>query len=120
MVSATSRSETTTNAAEVASDEPRREKAMIPEHVTDDFSLSNPMADPDYYSVPKLLRRLADHPDEFGDDTVVRDLRLEWSKYRDLETNECNEQLGPSIIVYCSRRDAMRLIQVLGKRLDEV
>jgi hypothetical protein len=107
MVSATSRNETTTDAAEVASDEPRREKAMIPEHATDDFSLSNPMADPDYYSVPKLLRRLADHPDEFGDDTVVRDLRLEWSKYRDLETNECNEQLGPSIIVYCSRRDAM-------------
>jgi hypothetical protein len=86
---------------------PRREKAMISEQTTNEFSLSNPMADPDYYSVPKLLRRLADHPNKFGDDMVMRDLQLEWGKYRDPETNECNERLGPSITVYCSRREAM-------------
>jgi hypothetical protein len=77
---------------------------MIPEHITNEFSLSNPRVDPDYYSVPKLLRRLADHPEEFGDDTTVRDLLLEWGEYRDPQTRECNERLGPSITVYCSRR----------------
>jgi hypothetical protein len=83
----------------------RPNTTMIPEHTTNEFSLSNPGADPDYYSVSKLLRRLADHPEEFGDDTTVRDLRLEWGEYRDPQTRECNEQEGPSITVYCSRRE---------------
>jgi hypothetical protein len=80
---------------------------MITEHITNDFSLSNPMADYDYNSVSKLLRRLADHTEKFGDDTTVRDLLLEWSEYKDWQTHECNELLGPSITVYCSRREAM-------------
>jgi hypothetical protein len=72
---------------------------MIPERMTNEFSLSNPRLDPDYYSVPKLLRRLADHPEEFRNDTTVRDLRLDWGEYRDPHTNERNERLGPSITV---------------------
>jgi hypothetical protein len=84
-------------------DSPQREKidtTMISEHTRDGFSLSNPIADPDYYSVPKLLRRTADHLDELGDHVVtVRDLRLEWSEYRDPETHECNEKLWPTITV---------------------
>ena len=87
---------------------PRREETdttMIPEHTTNEFSLTNPIADPDYYSVPKLLRRLADHPEEFGDDTTVRDLLLELGEYKDPETHEYYERLWPSITVYCSRRE---------------
>jgi hypothetical protein len=87
---------------------PRREETdttMIPGRMTIEFSMSNPRADPDYFSVPKLLRRLADHPEEFGGDTTVRDLLLEWDEYRDPETHECNERLGPSITFYCSRRE---------------
>jgi hypothetical protein len=87
---------------------PSREKtatAMIPEHTTNEFSLSNPIADPDYYSVSKLLRRLADHPEEFGDNTIVRDLLLECEEYKDPDTHEYYEKLWPSITVYCSRRE---------------
>jgi hypothetical protein len=83
----------------------RPNTTMIPEHTTNEFSLSNPGADPDYFSVSKLLRRLAGHPEEFGDDTTVRDLLLEWGESRDPQTHECNEQLGPPITVYCSRRE---------------
>ena len=31
------------------------------EYTTLHFSVANPRADPDYYSVPKLLRRVAEH-----------------------------------------------------------
>lgn len=81
---------------------PRREKTdttMISEYTRDGFSLSNPIADLDYYSVPKLLRRAADHLDELGDDVTVHDLRLDWGKYRDPETLECYEKLWPTIAV---------------------
>jgi hypothetical protein len=40
------------------------------------FSMTNPEGEPDYYSVPKLLRRVADRIDELGDDVVVFDLVL--------------------------------------------
>jgi hypothetical protein len=72
---------------------------MISEHTRDGFSLSNPIADPDYYSVPKLLRRTADHLDELGDGVTVRDLRLQWGEYRDPQTHECYEELWPTINV---------------------
>jgi hypothetical protein len=89
---------------------PRREKTdttMIPEHTTEGFALANPIADPDYYSVPKLLRRTADHLDELGDDVTVCDLRLGWGKYRDPETHECYEKLWPTITVnWPDRREA--------------
>jgi hypothetical protein len=88
---------------------PRREKAdttMISERTTDGFSLANPIADPDYCGVPKLLRRAPDHLDELSDVTV-RDLWLEWSKYRDPETHECYEKLWPMITVnWPDRREA--------------
>jgi hypothetical protein len=80
---------------------------MIPEHTTDGFALANPIADPDYYSVPKLLRRAADHLDELNDVTV-RDLWLEWSKYKDPETHEYYEKLWPMITVnWPDRRETM-------------
>jgi hypothetical protein len=72
---------------------------MISEYARDGFSLANPIADPDYYSVPKLLRRVADHIDELGDDVTVRDLRLDWDEYRDPETQQCYEELWPTITV---------------------
>jgi hypothetical protein len=82
---------------------PRREKSdttMIPEHTTDGVLLSNPRADPDYYSVPKLLRRTADHLEELGDDVAVRDLLLEWKEYLEPQTYEFDEELGPGVAVY--------------------
>jgi hypothetical protein len=89
---------------------PRREKVdttMISEYARDGFSLSNPIADPDYYSVPKLLRRAADHLEELGDVVTVRDLRLDWGEYRDPETHECYEELWPTIAVnWPDRREA--------------
>ena len=89
---------------------PRREKTdarMIPEHTTDGFSLANPRADPGYYSVPKLLRRTADHLDELGDDVTVRDLRLQWEEYLDPQTYKFDEELGPTVTVdWPDRREA--------------
>jgi hypothetical protein len=76
-----------------------------PERTTDGFSLPNAIADPDYHSVPKLLRRAADHLDEQGDVTV-RDLRLEFDEYKDPETHEYYEKLWPSITVnWADRRE---------------
>jgi hypothetical protein len=46
------------------------------EYTTLHFSLANPRADPDYYSAPKLLRRVAEHIEELGDDVIVNDLIL--------------------------------------------
>jgi hypothetical protein len=40
------------------------------------LSISNPEEEPDRYSVPKLLRRVADRIDELGDDVIVNDLIL--------------------------------------------
>jgi hypothetical protein len=40
------------------------------------LSITNPEEGPDRYSVPKLLRRVADRIDELGDDVVVNDLIL--------------------------------------------
>jgi hypothetical protein len=71
---------------------------MISEYRRDQFSLSNPIADPDYYSVPKLLRRVADHLEELGD-VPVRDLWLELDVYKDPETHEYYEKFWPSITV---------------------
>jgi hypothetical protein len=62
--------------------------------------LSNPRADPGYYSVPKLLRRTAVHLEKLGDDETVRDLLLEWKEYLDPQTYEFDETLGPGVAVY--------------------
>jgi hypothetical protein len=40
------------------------------------FSMTNPKEEPDRYSVPKLLRRVADRIDELGDGVIVKDLIL--------------------------------------------
>lgn len=40
------------------------------------FSMTNPEGEPDRYSVPKLLRRVADRIEELGDDVIVNDLIL--------------------------------------------
>jgi hypothetical protein len=40
------------------------------------FSMTNPEGEPDYYSVPKLLRRVADRIDELGDGVIIKDLIL--------------------------------------------
>jgi hypothetical protein len=59
------------------------------------FSMANPEGEPDYYSVPKLLRRVADHLEELGDDVVVFDLLL--------HTEVTADGMAPSINVYYSR-----------------
>jgi hypothetical protein len=56
------------------------------------FSMTNPEEEPDYYSVPKLLRRVADRIDELGDDVIINDLILH------IEVNA--EGYLPSINVY--------------------
>jgi transposase len=58
----------------------------------DGFSLSNPIAEPDRYSVPKLLRRVADRIDELGNDVIVNDLIL--------PIEPTGERYLPSINVY--------------------
>jgi hypothetical protein len=40
------------------------------------FSMTNPEAEPGRYSVPKLLRWVADRIDELGDDVIINDLIL--------------------------------------------
>jgi hypothetical protein len=40
------------------------------------LSITNPEDEPDRYSVPKLLRLVADRIDELGDDVIVKDLIL--------------------------------------------
>jgi hypothetical protein len=40
------------------------------------LSITNPEDEPDRYSVPKLLRLVADRIDELGDDVIVNDLIL--------------------------------------------
>jgi hypothetical protein len=40
------------------------------------LSITNPEEEPDRYSVPKLLRRVADRIDELGDDVIINDLIL--------------------------------------------
>jgi hypothetical protein len=40
------------------------------------FSMMNPEGEPGRYSVPKLLRGVADRIDELGDDVIVNDLIL--------------------------------------------
>jgi hypothetical protein len=40
------------------------------------LSITNPEEGPDRYSVPKLLRRVADRIDELGDDVIINDLIL--------------------------------------------
>jgi hypothetical protein len=40
------------------------------------LSITNPEGESDRYSVPKLLRRVADRIDELGDDVIVNDLIL--------------------------------------------
>jgi hypothetical protein len=59
------------------------------------FGMANPEAEPDFYSVPKLLRRVADHLDKLGDDVVVGDLLL--------HTRVTADGYEPSIIVYYRR-----------------
>jgi hypothetical protein len=67
------------------------------------FVLANPWADPENYSVPKLLRRVAGHIDELGDDVTVSDLTLYWDRYADWRTNEFDDELTPRIKVVYSR-----------------
>jgi hypothetical protein len=59
------------------------------------FALSNPEAEPDFYSMPKLLRRLADYIEELGDDVVVRDINL--------HTKVTAEGYEPTLVVYYRR-----------------
>jgi hypothetical protein len=73
------------------------------EYTTFHFSLANPRNDPDYYSVPKLLRRVADHIEKLGDDVTVGNLILGWVEHIDPETYESDDKLGPSVTVYYSR-----------------
>jgi hypothetical protein len=40
------------------------------------LSITNPEEESDRYSVPRLLRRVADRIDELGDDAIVNDLIL--------------------------------------------
>jgi hypothetical protein len=40
------------------------------------FSMTNPEDEAERYSVPKLLRRVADRIDELGDDVIINDLIL--------------------------------------------
>jgi hypothetical protein len=73
------------------------------EYTTLHFSLTNPRADPDYYSVPKLLRQVAEHIEELGDDVTVGNLLLEWGEHLDPETYEFDKELGPTVTVYYGR-----------------
>jgi len=73
------------------------------EYTTFHFSLANPRVDPDYYSVPKLLRRVADHIDDLGDNATVGNLLLEWGEHIDPETYESDDKLGPTVTVFYSR-----------------
>lgn len=66
------------------------------------FVLANPWDDPENFSVPKLLRRVADYLDEIGD-TEVHDLLLYWDQYVDWRTHTFDEELTPRIKVYYSR-----------------
>jgi hypothetical protein len=56
------------------------------------LSIANPEEGPDRYSVPKLLRRVADRIDELGDSVIVNDLIL--------HTEVTAEGYLPSINVY--------------------
>jgi hypothetical protein len=67
------------------------------------FVLANPWSDPENYSLPKLLRRVADHIGNLGDDVIVSDLTLYWDRYADWRTNEFDDELTPRVKVYYSR-----------------
>jgi hypothetical protein len=74
-------------------------------HITFHFSLANSKADPDYHSLPRLLRQMADRIDELGDDATVRDLRFELDEYVDDPLyNPDEEELAPSLTVFYSRQ----------------
>jgi hypothetical protein len=87
---------------------PRKEKTdqpMASENTTFHFSLANTKADPDYHSLPRLLRQMADRIDELGDDAIVRDLRFELDEYVDDPLyNPEEEVLAPSLTVFYSRQ----------------
>jgi hypothetical protein len=61
------------------------------------FSMTNPEGEPDRYSVPRLLRRVADHINELGDDVIVNDLIL--------HIEVTTEGYLPSLNVYYYRRE---------------
>jgi hypothetical protein len=61
------------------------------------LSITNPEEEPDRYSVPKLLRRVADRIDELGDNVIINDLILH------IEVTA--EGYLPSINVYYYRRE---------------
>jgi hypothetical protein len=68
------------------------------------FSLANSKADPDYHSLPRLLRQMADRIDELGD-AVVRDLRFELDEYVDDPLyNPDEDELAPSLACFYSRQ----------------
>jgi hypothetical protein len=73
------------------------------EYTTFHFSLANPRADSAYYSVSKLLRRVADHIDDLGNGVTVGNLLLEWGEHIDPETYEIDDRLGPTVTVFYSR-----------------
>jgi hypothetical protein len=88
-----------TQPAETARSAAQTMSSTVSAYTKDGFSLLNPIADSDYYSVPKLLRRVADHLDGLGDMPVSHDLWLEWSEDKDPETGEYYEELRPMITV---------------------
>jgi hypothetical protein len=59
------------------------------------FGMANPEAEPGFYSVPKLFRRVADHLDKLGDDVVVSDVSL--------HTKITADGYEPSMVVYYRR-----------------
>jgi hypothetical protein len=59
------------------------------------FGLANPVNEPDFYSVPKLLHRVAEHIAQLGDDVVVMDINL--------HTKITADGYEPSIQVYYFR-----------------
>lgn len=72
-------------------------------YTTNHFSLANPIGEPNFRSLPKLLRRVAERIEARGDDVVVGDLLLDWGKPLDPETYRLDPELGPAITVYYSR-----------------
>jgi hypothetical protein len=77
-------------------------------YTTNHFSLANPAGEPNFRSLPKLLRRVADRIEARGDDVVVGDLLLDWGKRLDPETYWLDAELGPTVTVYYSRETKIR------------
>jgi hypothetical protein len=81
----------------------RQNKEKLDAYTTNHFSLANPVGEPIFRSVSKLLRRVADRIEARGNDVVVGDLLLDWGKSLDPETYRLDQELDPTVTVYYSR-----------------